>query len=311
MKIATVGKGGSGKTTIAGTLARVFAGDSRRILAIDGDPNPNLALVLGMTPEEADGIDYIPASVMQRGAEVDGVIMMEPTMPHAEIMEKYAAHPAANVDLIVMGKPAHGSAGSGCMCASHRAVRGLIAELTAMRIRVAARAVRREVAIAPLVVAIDALHAAVTSGEREARAVAITDMEAGLEHLKRVTARHVDMMLVVAEPYYRSLEAAMRTCELAVELGIAHVKVVANKVRSDDDMGAIRGFCDKHGMQIIGSVPYDEAMMEAERQGRAPLDHAAGSPGVAAIREIAGRIDEIARTPPPAAGGGAAAGRNA
>lgn len=275
MKIATVGKGGSGKTTIAGTLARVFAGDSRRILAIDGDPNPNLALVLGMTPEEADGIDYIPASVMQRGAEVDGVIMMEPTMPHAEIMEKYAAHPAANVDLIVMGKPAHGSAGSGCMCASHRAVRGLIAELTAM-------------------------------GEHT-----ITDMEAGLEHLKRVTARHVDMMLVVAEPYYRSLEAAMRTCELAVELGIAHVKVVANKVRSDDDMGAIRGFCDKHGMQIIGSVPYDEAMMEAERQGRAPLDHAAGSPGVAAIREIAGRIDEIARTPPPAAGGGAAAGRNA
>jgi CO dehydrogenase maturation factor len=187
-------------------------------------------------------------------------------------MDNYAVQAAPNLDLIVMGKPAHGSAGSGCMCASHRAVRGLIAELTSM-------------------------------GEHT-----ITDMEAGLEHLKRGTARHVHMMLVVAEPYYRSLEAARRTCELAVELGIAHVKVVANKVRSDYDMGAIRAFCDKHGMEIIGTVPYDEAMMEAERDGKAPLDHAAHAPGVEAIRQIAARIDEIARSTPSGAGGAARPG---
>lgn len=275
MKIATVGKGGSGKTTIAGTLARIFAGEGRKILAIDGDPNPNLALVLGMTPDEADRIGYIPANVMRRGPEVDGVIMMEPAIPREDIMARYAIPAASNLELIVMGKPAHGSAGSGCMCASHRAVRGLIAELTSI-------------------------------GEHT-----ITDMEAGLEHLKRGTARHVDMMLVVAEPYYRSLEAAMRTCELAVELGIAHIKVVANKVRSDDDMRAIRAFCDKHGMEIIGTVPYDEAMMEAERQGSAPIDHAAGAPGVAAIRDIAGRIDAIARIAHAAPGAGADATRNA
>ena len=151
MKIATVGKGGSGKTTIAGTLARIFAGEGRKILAIDGDPNPNLALVLGMTPDEADRIGYIPANVMRRGPEVDGVIMMEPAIPREDIMARYAIPAASNLDLIVMGKPAHGSAGSGCMCASHRAVRGLIAELTSI-------------------------------GEHT-----ITDMEAGLEHLKRLT----------------------------------------------------------------------------------------------------------------------------
>jgi CO dehydrogenase maturation factor len=198
--------------------------------------------------------------------------MMEPTMAREDIIRDFAVRAAPNVDLIVMGKPAHGTAGSGCMCASHRAVRGLIAELTSM-------------------------------GEHT-----VTDMEAGLEHLKRGTARHVDMMLVVAEPYYRSLEAAMRTSELAHELGIAHVKVVANKVRSDEDMEAIQTFCDKHGMEIIGTVPYDEAMMDAERLGKAPIDYASDSKGVAAIREIAEKIDAMAS---PAGGTGAKTDANA
>lgn len=259
MKIATVGKGGSGKTTIAGTLARVFAESGNPMLAIDGDPNPNLALTLGMSREDADSITYIPASVMQRGPEVDGVVMMEPAISRDEIMEKYATKAADNVDLIVMGKPAHGTAGSGCMCASHRAVRGLVAELTSY-------------------------------GEHT-----VTDMEAGLEHLKRGTARHVDMMLVVAEPYYRSLEAAMRTSELAEELGIPYVRVVANKVRGDEDMAAIESFCDQHGMTIIGAVPYDDDMVTAERQEKSPYDYAAHSAGVEAIRKIASEVNALAR----------------
>jgi CO dehydrogenase maturation factor len=255
MKIATVGKGGSGKTTIAGTLARIFADDGRNILAIDGDPNPNLALTLGMTRSEADSIVYIPANIMQRVGEKDGVAILGPAIPKNEIMSQYAAKAARNVDLIVMGKPAHGTAGSGCMCASHRAVRGLIAELT-------------------------------NFGDHT-----ITDMEAGLEHLKRGTARHVDMMLIVAEPYYRSLEAAARTYELASELAIPHIKVVANKVRTDEDRRAIETYCSQHGMEIIGLVPYDEALVDAEREAQAPYDFAPNSPGVKAIRGIA---DEVA-----------------
>ena len=148
MKIATVGKGGSGKTTIAGTLARAFAHEGHNILAIDGDPNPNLALTLGMSRDDADRITYIPASVMKIAGSVDGVSTLEPTMPKDEIMRQFATKAARNVDLIVMGQPAHGTAGTGCMCGSHRAVRGLIAELT-------------------------------NYGEHT-----ITDMEAGLEHLK-------------------------------------------------------------------------------------------------------------------------------
>lgn len=258
MKIATVGKGGSGKTTIAGTLTRIFADDGRRILAIDGDPNPNLALTLGMSRAGAENITYIPPSVMKPGEEVDGVIQMVPAIPREEIMTNYSSPAAENVDLIVMGQPAHGTAGSGCMCASHRAVRGLVAELTSF-------------------------------GEHT-----VTDMEAGLEHLKRGTARHVDMMLVVAEPYFRSLEAAMRTAALADELGIQHIKVVANKVRNKGDMEAIKTFCDQHNMEIIGTVPLDDEMVEAERQEKAPYDFAPHSAGVESLRLIAQSVDELA-----------------
>jgi len=71
MKIATVGKGGSGKTTIAGTLARLLAGDGHKVLAIDGDPNPNLALTLGMARDDADNINYIPPSIMEMKKDAD------------------------------------------------------------------------------------------------------------------------------------------------------------------------------------------------------------------------------------------------
>jgi len=260
MKLATVGKGGSGKTTIAGTLARIFAEEGDAILAIDGDPNPNLALTLGMSRADADNITYIPPTIMRLIKDSNGESFVEPTLPTSDIMQQYASKVADSIDLIVMGKPEHGTAGMGCMCGSHRAVRGLIAELTSI-------------------------------GEHTVTDMEAGLVEAGLEHLRRGTARHVDMMLVVAEPYYRSLEAAMRTAELAHELGIKHVKVVANKVRHQDDLKAIETFCEQHGMSIIGQVPLDETLMDAERDEQSPYDFAPHGPGVEAIRKIAAEIE--------------------
>lgn len=257
MKIAVVGKGGSGKTTLAGTLVRIFAERGRPIIAIDSDHNPNLALTLGMSRVESDKIQYVPSSVMEAGERVDGVVMMRPTIPRHQIIERYAVRAADNVDLLVMGKPAEGSAGSGCMGPEHRAVRGLIAELSSI-------------------------------GDHT-----MTDMEAGLEHLKRGTARNVNLMLVVAEPYYRSLEAAMRIYRLASELKIPFVQVVANKVRSSEDLAAIDAFCLRYGMNLIGMVPYDETMSEAERNERSPFDFAPDSAGIRAIRKLATAIDAL------------------
>jgi CO dehydrogenase maturation factor len=255
MKIALVGKGGSGKTTLAGTLARVLARRRQRVLAIDGDPNPNLALMLGMAREDADRIRFIPSSLVESVAgSGPSPATLRLTMERDRVLHEYAADAPDGIKLIVMGKPADGSAGSGCMCASHRAVRGLISEMTA-------------------------------AGQHT-----ITDMEAGLEHLKRGTARNVEAMLIVAEPYYRSLEAASRTFSLANELKIPHVYAVANKVKGDDDLQAIEAYCRQHGMPVVGVVPYDEQFVAAERAGSAPADFANGSAGLRAIEAVADRL---------------------
>jgi CO dehydrogenase maturation factor len=254
MKIAMVGKGGSGKTTLAGTLARVLARRRHRVLAIDGDPNPNLALTLGMARDDADRIRSIPASLVESVTAPSGPATLRLTMERSRVLSEYAVQAPDGVQLIVMGRPADGSAGSGCMCASHRAVRGLIAEMS-------------------------------DAGDHT-----ITDMEAGLEHLKRGTARNVEAMLIVAEPYYRSLEAASRTFSLASELKIAHIYAVANKVRDDADRDAIQAYCSQHGMPLIGFVPFDERFIAAEQAAQAPVDFAPGSAGMVAIEAVADRV---------------------
>jgi len=109
-------------------------------------------------------------------------------------------------------------------------------------------------------------------------------------------------MLVVAEPYYRSLEAAKRTADLAVELGIQFVRVVANKVRHEDDLAAIEAFCKQNGMTIIGQVPHDETLMDAERDEKSPYDFAPHGPGVEAIRKIAAEIEILNKSVVPAPG---------
>ena len=113
--------------------------------------------------------------------------------------------------------------------------------------------------------------------------ITVVDMEAGLEHLKRGTARHVDTMLIAMEPYYRSLETGARIRSLAAELGIARVYGVANKVRTSGDREAISEFCQRNRLELMASIPYDEEVVEAERAAKAPMDHA---PTCLALTEI-------------------------
>ncbi len=115
----------------------------------------------------------------------------------------------------------------------------------------------------------------------------VVDMEAGLEHLSRGTGKHVSRFLAVVEPYYRSMETARRVSDLAAELGIAEVSAILNKVRNAADHEAVTAFCAAHKMKIVGEIPYDPGLADAERAGQPPLDFSPDTASVTAMRKLA------------------------
>ena len=117
--------------------------------------------------------------------------------------------------------------------------------------------------------------------------ICLLDTEASPEHLSRGTAQYADAMLVVVEPWYKSLETGRRMAALGRDLGLARIAIVANKVRDERDLEAVREFAARHALELAGVIPYDERLLEAERAGRAPLDHAPDAPAVAALARLA------------------------
>jgi CO dehydrogenase maturation factor len=122
--------------------------------------------------------------------------------------------------------------------------------------------------------------------------VCILDTEASPEHLSRGTAQYAETMLIVVEPYYKSLETGRRMALLGRDLGIPRVALVGNKLRDEREVRAVREFARRHGIELAGFVPFDEGLPESERAEQAPLDFAPDGAAVAAIAEL-GR--ELAR----------------
>lgn len=254
MKIGISGKGGVGKTTISGALCRMLGRKGRNVLAIDGDPNPNLAVVLGIK-DHRDGLSQPPLSTdLLERIEDNGSTHVRLGVSLDEALATYGVEAPDNVTLLEVGKPEH--AGSGCMCGSHAVVREII---------------RAAVADSP-------------------DHVTVLDMEASLEHMKRGTSKYVDALYVVVEPYYRSLETAKRIHELGRELGIEKIAAVGNKVRTGEDEQAIREFCERNSLPLSTMVPFDQNFIQAEREGKAVADVNGDSPG---LREISRLADEI------------------
>lgn len=251
MKIAITGKGGVGKTTLSGTLSRLLGQKGLDVLAIDGDPNPNLAVVLGLDIQEPPPLK---TDLLER-IEEDGRRYVRLKSSLGDVLRTHGLAAPDNVTLLMLGKPEH--AGTGCMCGSHTVVREVV-------------------------------HAAVAA---ESARITVLDMEASLEHMKRGTARHVDALYVVVEPYYRSLEAGRRLAELAHELGIERVAAIANKVRTEDDEQAVRDYCARIDLPLAAVVPFDEQVMQAEREGKTLVEMNGPSPALARLRALA---DEIA-----------------
>ena len=246
MRIAVAGKGGAGKTTVCATAARLLARSGRRVVAIDGDTNPNLHAALGV--DEAAVAPFLPPSLVSR--RFDGPRL---TVPVDEVVDQHSAPAPDGVRLVRMGMPQH--ADEGCMCSAHATVSALLADLGA------------------------------ASGT-----VALLDLEASPEHLSRGTARHCDVLLLVAEPYYRSLEAVRLQASLAAETSIGRVAAVANKCRQPSDFDAIEEYCDRHGLELAGAVPWSDAVLEADAASRPLLDHAPGDAVVGALDTLFGAL---------------------
>jgi CO dehydrogenase maturation factor len=248
MRVALAGKGGAGKTTIAATLARVEARRGGRVLAVDGDSNPNLAAALGIQAARAGASGFLPASLVSRRLRGPAL-----TVPVEEVVDRHAIPGPDGVRLLLMGMPAH--ADEGCLCAAHATVSALLGDLA-----------------------------------HRADAVTVVDMEASPEHLSRGTTRHVDVLLLVAEPYYRSLETIRRLAALAAELPIPRVAVVANKVRSAAEAKAVMEFCQRHQLEPVAEVAWSDEVVEADRAGVPLLDAAPLGSTVAAISQLASRL---------------------
>jgi CO dehydrogenase maturation factor len=236
MKIAIAGKGGVGKTTISGTLCRVLGKNGNAVLAIDGDPNPNLSVVLGID-KEAEMPKALSTDIIERIEEAEGKWKFQVKMPFQEILDTYGQKAPDNVSLLMIGKPE--KAGTGCMCGSHTVVRELI-------------------------------HSALAHEEEQ---IMVVDTEASLEHMKRGTSQYVDKMYTVVEPYYRSLEAAGRFADMANQLGIVNVEAIANKVRNAEEEQAIREFCKKINLPIAVILPFDEQVTDADLKGVSIMDY--------------------------------------
>ncbi len=237
MKLAISGKGGTGKSTLSAALALLLARKGWRVLAVDADPDGNLAAALGASAQEMARIVPISrqrALIEERtGAKVRQYGQMFKLNPEvSDIPESYGTR-LNGITLLVLGAIEAG--GSGCACPENVLVRALVADLV----------LRRN----------DAL---------------IMDMEAGIEHLGRATTRGVDALLVTVEPSQRALESAHRVARLAGEIGLRDVRFVANKIASRADEEYVRGAFP--GGRIAGVIPWSEEIRLAERQGRPVLD---------------------------------------
>ncbi|MBA2254571.1 MAG: hypothetical protein H0W07_05620 [Chloroflexi bacterium] len=248
MRIGVAGKGGAGKTTVAATMARLFARRGFDVNALDGDPNPNFASALGLGAGETARLTRVPREgVMEERIGPGDEASLHLTRPLDEIVRTYGAIGPDGVRMLTMTGLL--GAGKGCICGQHGMVREFVDTLGTVR----------------------------------PDDVTILDTEASLEHMSRATVGTVDTLLIVVEPYFRALQTLGRTVPLARELEIPNVYAVANKVRSDWDTTTIREYADRLGVEVLGEVPYDEAVAKADRENRSLLDSEPGSPAVQAI----------------------------
>jgi len=225
MKLAITGKGGVGKTTLAAGLALAFAQDGKKVIAIDADPDSNLAATLGFPePEKIVPLVEMKELIEERtGVEpgtMGGYFKLNPRVD--DIPDRFSIE-HQGIKVLLMGRVKKG--GSGCFCPENAFLRAILSHLFFSR-----------------------------------EDVVILDMEAGIEHLGRGTAEGVDSLIVVVEPSMRSIETASRIQSLAKDLKIRRVFLVGNKVRAREDINFIRK--NVSDFEILGFIWYNNNLVD-------------------------------------------------
>jgi len=257
-KLAVSGMGGVGKTTWAALLAGAYARRGDNVLAIDADPSPCLANALGFPSELADAI--VPIAEMEdliyerTGAQpgtTGGYFRLNPKVD--DIPDRFSAT-YKGIRLLQLGHVEKG--GSGCICPESTLLKALVTHLLLGR-----------------------------------RDVVILDMYAGTEHLGRATAQAVDAFLIVVEPSARSLATAKQMEQLARDINIQRLYLLANRVRNQADKDYI--LTNGPVLPLLGILPEDPAVLEADRLGVAIYEYAPEL--LAEAVRVVNALDEIAR----------------
>lgn len=256
MKLAITGKGGVGKTTTSSLLARIFAAEGKKVIAIDANPDANLAIALGFTAEEASRItpiaelkDLIEERTGAKAGSYGAFFKANPKVD--DIPERFSLQ-KDGIKLMVMGTVKKG--GSGCLCPEGALIKSLLSHLVLSRSE-----------------------------------VVVMDMDAGVENLGRGTAKAVDAFIIIVEPGQRSFQTARAIRDLAKDLGVTRCYIVGSKCRNNDDQQFIINSLSD--FEVLGFINYHPEIAEADRLGKNVFEMAPQA--VAEAKEIKGKLEQL------------------
>jgi CO dehydrogenase maturation factor len=236
-------------------LARLFSRDGYNVLAIDADPNINLAYSIGIPHSISDKI--IPLSEnevlieertgMSTIESYGAVFNMTPRVD--DIVDHFGVVGPDNVKLLTMGTVQSG--GTGCMCGANALLRVLMQHVLIQR-----------------------------------KEVVIMDMVAGLEHLGRGTARRMDSIIVVLEPRMKSVDTFKRIVKLAKDIEVDDVLAVGNKIRNIKEKEFINEKVGALGFEVVAHIPFDPLIGEADMMGKASIDYNPRAPALVKVEKL-------------------------
>jgi CO dehydrogenase maturation factor len=256
--IALAGKGGVGKTTLAGMIIKYLAqNQTGSILAIDADPSSNLNMVLGLDLEWTVGeiregmLEQVKSSLNNGGAAMGSLPGGINKRDYLDYHVRSSLAEGSRFDLIAMGR----GEGQGCYCAVNHNLREVIDSMS------------------------------------RHYAYVVIDNEAGMEHLSRRTTRDVQHLLIVSDPTQRGLVAAQRIADLRKELDINIEKayLIINRLQGEMPIG-LQEFVDKLDIPLLGIIPADAHLAEFEYSGKPLVDMGDASPVYQSVAEMMQKI---------------------